>query len=201
MKVVGVGLNKTGTSTLGACLRHWGLKVASCNPEAFSLWRKGSYEKLLQWVDRYDGFEDWPWPLIYKEIDQKYPDSKFILTRRNNAEAWFASLEKHSERMGPTDMRKYIYGHVMPQGHKEEHIRFYENHLRSVREYFKDRPDGLLEVCFEEGDGWEKLACFLGFEHPNIPFPHANKQKQPKPLNKAKVLAKRLYYRFFRADS
>lgn len=63
----------------------------------------------------------------------------------------------------------------MPHEHEKEHIQFYENHNKSAREYFKDRPQDLLEVCWEAGDGWRELAEFLNRESPKIPFPHANK--------------------------
>lgn len=189
MKVVGIGLNKTGTSTLGFCMRQWGYKHISYDKAAFDLWRDRNYEELLQMIGRYDSFEDWPWPLIYQQIDEKYPGTKFVLTRRKDAETWFASLIKHADRIGPTDFRKYIYGHTMPHDHKEEHIQIYENHIQTAREYFKDRPDDMLEVCWEEGDEWDKLSDFLGLEKPNTPFPHVN--KKPKRFGKVKRLIRK----------
>jgi hypothetical protein len=175
MKIVGIGLNKTGTKTLGACFRHWGLKHQSFNEEAFELWRRKEVEELLKWVGEYESFEDWPWPLIYADIDRKYPEAKFILTKRKNPETWFHSLCKHADRTGPTIFRKYIYGHELPHHHKAEHIQLYEHHIESVRKYFQHRPDDFLEVCWENGDGWQELARFLGYEAPCIPFPHENK--------------------------
>lgn len=174
-KVVGVGLNKTGTKTLGACMVHLQFKHVTFSPEAFDLWRNNDYPALMKWVSTYDSFEDWPWPLMYKEIDKWHPGSSFILTRRKNPDIWFKSLCRHAERSGPTIFRKVIYGYEMPHDHKHEHIAYYEKHLDSVREYFKDRPNDLLEVCWEEGDGWAELAQFLHLPQPDIPFPHENK--------------------------
>jgi len=175
VKVVGVGLNKTGTTTLGMCLRQWGFNHISFSENAFELWRSHEYDKLLAWVEKYDSFEDWPWPLVFREIDRKFPDTKFILTRRKNAGTWYRSLCKHAERTGPTRFRKYIYGHEMPHRHERDHIDFYERHLAAVRSFFHRRPGKLLEVCWEEGDGWNELSGFLGLEKPADPFPHANK--------------------------
>jgi hypothetical protein len=180
LKVVGIGLNKTGTTSLGECLSYWGLKHISCNQEAFNLWRNGNYTSLMEWVGKYDSFEDWPWPLIYKLIDENFPGTKFILTRRKDADTWFRSLCEHADRTGPTAYRKYIYGHEMPHAHKEHHIQIYQNNLVSIREYFRNRPSDLLEVCWEEGDGWEELSRFLGFECPIVAFPHANKSPSRK---------------------
>ena len=175
MKIVGVGLNKTGTKTLGTCLRHWQFNHASFSPAAFELWRRNNHAELLKTAAAYDSYEDWPWPLIFRDIDRLYPGSKFILTRRSDPEVWFKSLCKHAERTGPTIFRKYIYGYEMPHEHKDEHIRYYEEHLQTVRDYFKDRPEALLEVCWEEGSGWAELAQFLDRPAPDIPFPHENK--------------------------
>jgi len=80
MKIVGVGLNKTGTTTLGTCLSHWGLNHIGWNQSAFDLYRKNELNELMEWVDRFDSFEDWPWPFIFKDIDKPYTGSKFILT-------------------------------------------------------------------------------------------------------------------------
>ena len=175
MKIVGIGLNKTGTKTLGECLRHWQLMHKSFDAQAFELWRQKDYPALLRIVDEYESFEDWPWPLIYQEIDLAYPDSKFILTKRKSPKVWFQSLCKHADRTGPTIFRKYVYGYEMPHPYKDQHIQFYNNHLTSVRAYFRSRPESFIEVCWEDGDGWQALATFLGFATPLIPFPHANK--------------------------
>ena len=160
MKVVGIGLNKTGTKTLGACLRKWGLRHATFNEDAFKCWCKDDFASLMKMIEAYDSFEDWPWPLIYREIDTAFPGSKFILTKRKCAETWFYSLCKHADRTGPTVYRERIYGFSMPHMHKKEHLHFYEHHIDSVRAYFKGRSNDLLEVCWEDGDGWDQLASF-----------------------------------------
>lgn len=179
MKLVGIGLNKTGTKSLRYCMQHWGFSHVSCSEEAFKLWRDGDFEKLLAWVEFYDSFEDWPWPLFYQLIDRRFPGSKFILTKRKDPETWFESLCAHADRTGPTIYRKYIYGHEMPHAHKEHHIKIYLDHLSFCREYFKNRPGDFLEVCWEDGDGWEELSRFLDLPLPLVSFPHENR----KPIN------------------
>lgn len=178
MKVVGIGLNKTGTNTLMSCLSHLGFRHQTYSNEAFKLWLDKDYSSLMQWVASFDSFEDWPWPLLYKEIDKTFEGSKFILTIRKDPETWFKSLCNHADRTGPTDFRKYIYGYDLPYEHKQEHINFYEKHLQSVHQYFKNRPDDLLEICWENGDSWAKLSNFLNLETPNIPLPHRNKSSK-----------------------
>lgn len=175
MRVIGVGLNKTGTKTLGIALGHLGLRRRlSFDATAFRLWRDRSFGPLLAAVGQAEVAEDWPWPLLYREIDAAFPGTRFVLTRRASAHTWFRSLCHHADRTGPTEFRAAIYGHAMPQGHEAEHVRFYDRHNAEVREWFADRPGQLLELCFEDGAGWGPLCRFLGLPEPAVPFPWAN---------------------------
>ncbi|MGF1572832.1 MAG: sulfotransferase [Sumerlaeia bacterium] len=176
MKIIGVGLNKTGTTTLGQCLKFWGNTHCSWSTPAFELWRDNKHAELIEFARNYTSFEDWPWPLIYRELDEAFPGSKFILTRRSTPEVWFESLCLHAERTGPTEFRRVIYGYAMPHEHAEHHIHIYLKHNQAVRDYFAPRPQDFLEVCWEEGDEWSGLAKFLGKKIPNRLFPHANKR-------------------------
>lgn len=175
MKVFGIGLNKTGTTTLSACLQSLGFKHASCNLKLTRCVARDELEPVFQHADQYESFEDWPWPLVYKAMDERYQDAKFILTRRTSPEKWFDSLSRHSLRTGPTEYRQIAYGHEMPIGHKNSHVKTYTSHNQSVRDYFSDRPHKLIEICWEEGDGWEELCGFLDMDTPDAPLPHKNK--------------------------
>ena len=131
--------------------------------------------------------EDSPWFLLYKEIDQAYPNSKFILTLRKDSKAHAMSTWHHARRNG-----KRV------DSEKEERLMItqqrYEKHNSEVREYFSNRPNDLLEVCWENNDGWDKVCSFLGVDKPTIAFPHAN--AKPKgllsPLKK-KLSRKKIY--------
>ena len=67
MKVFGIGLNKTGTKTLGVCLNQLGYKHKSVDKHAFEIYKQGDLNSLFEIIDEYNSFEDWPWPPIYKE--------------------------------------------------------------------------------------------------------------------------------------
>ncbi len=175
MKIFGIGLNKTGTKTLGTCLKHFGNRHISCDFNSLKLYSAGNFAAVCEIIDQYDSFEDWPWPLMYELLDKNYPDGKFILTVRKSPEIWFQSLVKHANRTGKTEFRKVAYGHEMPHGFKEEHIAFYKKHNQDVLEYFSNKPGKLLKVCWENGDGWKEICPFLEKEIPGIPFPHDNK--------------------------
>jgi hypothetical protein len=65
----------------------------------------------------------------------------------------------------------------------EEKLRIYDEHNNGVLEYFKDRPNDLLVLCWERGDGWEKLCKFLDVPVPaGQPIPHSNRGRYRSPL-------------------
>jgi len=132
-------------------------------------------ERALALVRQYDAFQDNPWPILYKELDQAFPGSKFILTMRP-AEKWFASMAKNfgTDR---TPMREWIYGVGYPEGNEALYVERYNRHNREVLEYFANRPQDFLVMDLAAGDGWEKLCPFLGVPLHDAPFPHANQAK------------------------
>lgn len=174
-KIIGIGLNRTGTTTLGLCLQHLGYHHTSVHEDAFACYRDGNMDKLLEIVSGYDSFEDWPWPLVYREIDRAFPDSKFILTGRISADIWLNSISRLARLTGPTEYRRLVYGHAMPDGHESEYLDYYHRHNREVEEYFRDRPDKLLVVSWDSGNGWDELCEFIGCAVPDLPFPHVNR--------------------------
>ena len=129
-------------------------------------------------ASEYNSFEDWPWPKLYKTLDRTYPDAKFILTTRKNPNAWYHSLLRHAEKTGPTEARKIFYGYTMPHNFEKQHIQCYISHNNSVRTYFANRNNKLLEVCWEMGSGWVDICNFLELKIPDTPFPHLNPSKK-----------------------
>lgn len=173
-KVFGIGLNKTGTTTLGECLRTLGFRHAPYRFDLLHCVQQDRLEEIFEYSDLHDSFEDWPWPLLYPELDRRYPSSKFILTTRADSATWFRSLRQHADRNGPSEFRRIVYGYEMPNGREAEHISLYEQHNSDVREYFRTRPRDFLEVCWETGAGWPELCAFLNEDVPAIGFPHVN---------------------------
>ena len=177
-KVIGAGLNKTGTKTLQHHLTQWGYRNRSYDLDAFNKWRAGEIEQLLDEMTHADSFEDWPWPLLYREASKRFPEAKFVLTIRKDGETWFRSLCKMAVRMGPLDdYEKHVYGYSMPQGHKEEHLEIYERHNREVIDHFASQPDRLLVVCWETGQGVDRLPEFLGVDQGYNPEVHVNRSR------------------------
>lgn len=176
MKVIGAGLNKTGTKTLRYHLMQWGFRHRSYELEAFRMYQAGRIDEVLNSMEDYDSFEDWPWPLMFREIDERFADARFVLTTRRSPEVWYRSLCKMAVRMGPLkDFEKHIYGHAMPHGKKRHHTGFYERRNQQVRDHFGDRPDKLLQLSWDDGDTAEKLADFLGLTNVDTKPHHENK--------------------------
>ena len=174
-KVFVIGFPKTGTKSLNSALTALGYKVKSFFGSKDPDISRHVYEMAFRFVEQYDAFEDTPWCVIYKELDKKYPGSKFILTLRPT-EKWIKSQVEHFGTKTKTKpIREWIYGVGYPKGNEDIYIERYERHNKEVLEYFKHRPDDLLAFRLSEGDGWEKLCQFLHKDIPPIEFPHENK--------------------------
>ena len=176
-KVFGIGLNKTGTTTLGVCLERLGYDHISNRRDLLAAWRRGDAQAVYDVIDRHDSFEDWPWPLMYEALADQYPDARFILTRRKSPEVWLKSLSKHALSSRPiTHSRKLAYGYHYPHYAEAEHLAIYRDHLDAVPRFFEARgeADRLLTLCWEDGDGWPELGRFLGVPVPDEPLPKTN---------------------------
>lgn len=174
-KIFVIGFHKTGTKSLASALKKLGYRVTGPNGIEDPDIADNVYSMAYTLVEQYDAFQDNPWPIIYKEIDKRYPESKFILTLRDS-KTWIRSVVKHFG-VEETPMRKWIYGVGAAKGNEEIYIEVFEKHNREVIDYFKERPDDLLILNLSKGDGWEKLCSFLEKDLPNEPFPYTNKAK------------------------
>jgi hypothetical protein len=111
-------------------------------------------------VNSYDAFQDNPWPLLYKTLDNNYPGSKFILTLRDE-NGCINSVVNHFGNKG-REMRKWIYGIGYPLGNEELYLSVYNKHILDVKEYFRNRPNDFLTIDLTAGEGWERICPFLG---------------------------------------
>jgi len=173
-KVFCIGFHKTGTSSLGIALEKLGYRVKG----SFGTKDPDIADKIrdMAWalVEQYDAFQDNPWPILYRELDERYPGSRFVMTIRS-PESWIRS-QVNDFGLAETPMRRYIYGDDAgcPEGNEDTYVARYERHNREVLEYFEGRPGDLCVMDLPGGDGWQKLCDFLGHEAPDEPFPRAN---------------------------
>lgn len=187
-KVFGIGFHKTATTSLKLALQHYGYRVTGPNGVDDPHIAENALPLCYELATRFDAFQDNPWPIVYKAMDERFPGSKFVLTTRPT-DRWLRSVVEHFGGQD-TAMRQWIYGVGHPIGNEEIYRQRYERHNREVADYFADRPDSLLVLKITEGDGWEKLSPFLGLPIPDIGFPVANSAEAR--ANKARPLS-RLY--------
>jgi Sulfotransferase domain len=187
--IFGIGLSKTGTTSLYAALHELGYRAGTYGHMAvlgLQDWFRGDFTK--DYLEDYDAVTDLPIGVFYARLDKRYPGSKFILTVRN-VDDWIASARKQFSRNPnpPTgfkrDVRLASYGIT---GFDEDRYRFvYTTHLRNVKQYFRGRPEQLLVMNIAAGDGWEKLCPFLGQKIPNKPFPNVQPGWRPSETSRA----------------
>ncbi len=167
MKVFGIGLSRSGSMALNTALKTLGYR------SLFVL----TYEQLEKNLLKYDAFTHVPLATMYRELDRRFPDSKFILNVRDQ-ESWLQSCEKwwavtKSARKGfAREIPLRIYG--TDRFDREIFRSVYDRHLNDVSRHFAGREHALLILDICGGEGFEKLCPFLGKPVPTQPFPHDN---------------------------
>lgn len=185
-KVFCVGFQKTGTTSMESALTLLGYKVASVYGRGLSFEElQNTYVDMgLAIAREIDAVQDMPWPLLFRELDQAFPDAKFILTTRAEDEWWFSILG----HFGGSDdiMQQLTYGEdaAAPLRNENRYRQVYRDHNTRVREYFACRPGKLLEVDFSSPVDWEPMCGFLDTAIPDVPFPTSNQPRQKPSLKR-----------------
>ncbi len=182
-KVFGLGLSKTGTSSLNEALNILGVRSIHYphDEQTLAELKDGNYQLSL--LEKYQGLTDLPAVPFYAQFDRAYPGSKFILTVREST-SWLHSCQMHWQLLDqwqdqfPEFKRSHeflsacVYGTLSFS--RDRFAFVYEAHALNVQRYFQDRNEDflLLDIC--GGEGWERLCPFLELQKPEVPFPHAN---------------------------
>lgn len=179
-----IGMNKTGTSTMGHCFKKLGLyplaSPTTMTPELTKelkiFFKTRNYDDILNFAENCKTFEDRPWNMwdMYRHIDKRFPDSLFILTVRNS-DSWWRSTERWITILKPQMKKRYINHLNVDNVDRSSMVKSYEDHNQQIISYFKGSKK-LLIMDLEGGDGWNKLCKFLDVPVPEEAFPHANKQ-------------------------
>lgn len=178
-KIFCIGFQKTGTTSIMHALQILGYRVCDgCSEQMNPNIASEVYEICDRLVPQYDAFEDLPWPVLYKYLDQNYPGSKFILTTRP-PEKWIKSISSHFKN-SYIPMHEWVYGAGYPFGHELQYLQVYQTHNQQVLEYFKDRPQDLfhlpLDKSLSDQELWAHLCHFLDKPIPQKKFPYANRK-------------------------
>ena len=174
MKIFCTGWQRTGTTSLARALSSIGIRTLDYPKELF-------HDVDDKIVERYQAFTDNPIPLVYRELDARYPGAKFLHTERDE-EPWLKSIEwlftigrikfEWSNRPIINEMHERLYGTT--RFDPERFLERYREHNAEVRAYFAERPEDLLVLDVTAGDGFERICPFLGLEMPDHEFPHTN---------------------------
>jgi len=165
-KIFGVGLSKTGTTSLTDALEILGFSAVH-------------YPTRLQEIEIHDAAADLFVADAFEMLDVKFPGSKFIYTVRERTR-WLESCRRHwmrrQDKVNDTnrELRKRLYGTV--DFDPDLFAQAYDRHESRVLQYFAERPRDLLTLDICAGrPSWETLCSFLGVPVPDTPFPKSNK--------------------------
>lgn len=164
-KIFGIGLAKTATTSLARAMSILGFKS------------KHYSFNIENDLKKYQFINDVPIQSRYKEYDKRFPNSKFILTIRDEL-SWLVSIQKQFLKY-KRPKNSFFYNNWVEQfgffgTSNEMFLKKYREHKIEAEEYFKGRNDFLIMNIFS-GDSWEKLCSFLNIKIPNIDFPYLNK--------------------------
>jgi len=202
VKVIGVGVGRTGTLSLKAALERLGFgpcfhgRHVLDHPDRLPLWRAAAAGEPVDWAALFAGYAatvDWPGAAYWRQLVTAFPQAKIILTVRE-PDGWYDSVDATIYRMfgyGPPDARVSEARSVVPGLDT-----FTEFHRRTIWDgffggRFADREhaigiyrrhndavretvpaDRLLTIA--PGAGWAPLCSFLGVAAPDEPYPHLN---------------------------
>jgi Sulfotransferase domain len=203
MKVIGVGVGRTGTLSLKAALERLGfgpcfhMRNVLDHPERLPLWEAAAAGSAVDWDAVFAGYKssvDWPGAAFWRQLTDRYPDAKVILTVRD-PERWYDSVQETIYQLfgGGTESplaeealrripgiatmhafnRKLVWDGPFLQGRFEDRdwaVRAFLRHNAAVEEEIP--PERLL--IYEVSEGWAPLCDFLGVDQPDEEFPRLN---------------------------
>ena len=208
LQVVGAGLPRTGTSSLRVALEQllggkcchmsmlpghpfnlgegWGFALANKALASDGAQNSAFWDGLMA---QYTAAVDWPASAFWRELSAANPDALVLLSVRDSAETWLASLETTvlpAARMALADdwadgrdlVRLFERFTGTPQTSGEWNDpavlkAAYERQNAAVRESI---PAG-RRLEWNAKEGWEPICRALGVAVPDEPFPHANRRE------------------------
>jgi len=199
-KVFCIGLNKTGTTSLGRALKDLGYTVGDQTAGELlqDEYAARNFTPILKFCTTADAFHDAPFsfPFTYILLDHHFPNAKFILSVRDSAAQWYNSLitfhgNLFANGQVPTkeDLQNAMYrrkGFVWETNrillntpeddiyHRPTLLACYERHNSGVRDYFRYKKN-FIEINLSEKGTYPKMCAFLGRRPVNDEFPWLNK--------------------------
>ncbi|MEO1190629.1 MAG: sulfotransferase family protein [Pseudomonadota bacterium] len=193
LKVVGVGLGRTGTMAMKAALEQLGfgpchhMVEVMNSPALIDKWIAVA-EGMQDWDAIFEGYAatvDWPAARYWREITAHYPDAKVLLTVRSR-ESWYASFSK-TILPGLTSGKRVETGALARLAAFNRQIIIQEDiggvidDPEAIMAAF-DAHNAAVEAAIPEGrrltyhlgSGWQPLCGWLGVPVPDSPYPKSN---------------------------
>jgi hypothetical protein len=181
--VFGVGLSKTGTTSLNDALGMLGYRAFHLPPVADAPGGRIRFRPEW-WAYKYDAWTDISASLVFAELWRTFPNARFIYTRRD-MEGWLRSCERHFTlelvedriRQGNIwilELCLACYGTLLFD--RDRYRAAYAAHEAAVLDLMGG-SDRFLDLDIIGGEGWDKLCAFLDRPVPDAPFPLSNKQR------------------------
>jgi hypothetical protein len=192
--IVGIGLPRTGTTSLHETLKGYGIRSAHMPIELYES------DDLQEACLPYGAVIDTPVPLLYPQLDEALDHCQFVLTTRDK-EGWLESMKWLLEtgpkiwQWRPTydAYNREFFGTASFE--PDVLARRYEEYHREVEQYFAERPDDLLTVDLSQSPDTRRLVEFLGLDHEPHPWPRSNTSRTPSLLQEAAYQVERLRWR------
>jgi hypothetical protein len=194
LQVIGAGLGRTGTMALKTALEELGL--GPCHhmyevikhPEQAPFWERAARGEPVDWEEVFANYRsscDWPSCAFCKQLAERYPAAKVILTLRD-PHAWYLSVcntilpAMKGPLFAPDGSRVGPPGDFAPLtiGENTFGMRFDEAHMVEVFNRHNEDVKRIIPaerlLVFKAAQGWEPLCRFLGVPVPSTPFPLTN---------------------------
>jgi len=196
LRIIGAGLPRTGTASLTTALeqllggRCYHMQVIPGHP--FDLgdgWEEALRDETPDWervFADYSAAVDWPASAFWRELSVAYPDAPVLLSYRDSAETWLASVEatilpygrlaqapEWPEKRGLAQLFAHFAG-TEAWDDRATLLAAYDRHYAAVRAAIP--PHRLIE--WPTGAGWEPLCAALHLPVPADPFPWTNRREQ-----------------------
>jgi hypothetical protein len=189
-RIFGLGLTRTGTSSLTRALNLLGYRSLHLpqddrTKDEVKAFLAGGGDRLrLSVLKKYDALTDTPICAAFEGLDAAYPGSRFVLTVREK-ESWLESCQRFfwdwidpwllANPDNPSvdyirAIHRKIYG--TPTFDREQFSRAHDEYHERVRRHFRDRSEDLLTIDICAGEGWDPLCEFLALPHPGTQFPY-----------------------------
>lgn len=145
--------------------------------DAYTNRKEADWDNLYK---NYDAVVGWIGASFYKDLLDKYPDAKIIMTVRS-VDSWYLSLKNSSAtlRLASSHPFQKLSTALCLDGWIQDPEKFaqedkvkqmYLDHLAQVKAIV---PTGQL-LMLNQGDGWKDICKFLDKDVPDMSYPSAN---------------------------